>query len=58
VLPVELGQTPEGAVIVEVGVGLIVTTSVAVAAVQGEVWPVVVKVSVTVPLLMSVDEGV
>lgn len=57
-MPVELGQTPEGAVIVEVGVGLIVTTSVAVAAVQGEVWPVVVKVSVTVPLLMSVDEGV
>jgi hypothetical protein len=58
VLPVELAQTAVGAVIVEPGSGLIVTTSVAVAAPQGEDWPVVVKVRVTVPAVTSAVEGV
>ena len=54
----ELAQTAVGAVIVEPGSGLIVTTSVAVAAPQGEDWPVVVKVRVTVPAVTSAVEGV
>ena len=37
---------------------LMVTTSEALAAVQGAVWPVVVKVNVTVPAAMSVADGV
>jgi hypothetical protein len=58
VFPVELAQTDAGAVIVEPGSGLIVTTSVAVAAPQGEDWPVVVKVSVTAPAVTSAVDGV
>ena len=38
--------------------GLMVTTSVAVAATQGEDWPVVAKVSVTEPAVLSAVDGV